>query len=313
MRLLQSLGLLLATLLPVMADDSLPAQLKSDVTHLAETIGERNMVRYAELQQAADWIDAELKKAGWRVTRQPYDIDGRAYENIIAEKLGTAKPEEMFIVGAHYDSVIGSAGANDNGTGVAAVLALARRLGESKPERTLRLVAFVNEEPFHFQSPLMGSWVYAKACKQRGENIIGMISLETIGYFSDEEGSQQYPAPQLGKIFPSKGNFIAFVGNTQSKELIAKSAAVFKGATDLPLEAAPLPEELPGVGWSDHWAFWQEGYSAFMVTDTAPFRYPHYHKATDTPDKVDYARFAQVVEGTEKIIRSFAGIGNSER
>jgi hypothetical protein len=170
----------------------------------------------------------------------------------------------------------------------------------------LRFVAFVNEEPPYFVSEQMGSLVYAKRCKARGDQISAMISLETIGYFSDAQRSQTYPSAVLGAVYPTTGNFIGFVGNFGSRALVRRAVALFRQEAKLPSEGAALPSFVPGAGWSDHWAFWQCGYPAIMVTDTAPFRYPYYHEAADTPDKLDYDRFALVVSGLEKTIAELA-------
>jgi Zn-dependent M28 family amino/carboxypeptidase len=172
----------------------------------------------------------------------------------------------------------------------------------SQPERTLRFVAFTDEEPPCFQTECMGSLASAKACKAKGEDIAAMISLETLGCYSEEEGSQSYPLPILGFAYPSRGNFVAFVGNVASGGLVREAIGAFRETTAFPSEGAALPGWIPGVGWSDHWSFWQQGYPAIMVTDTAPFRYRHYHKASDTPDELDYERLARVVEGLTKVV-----------
>ena len=195
---------------------------------------------------------------------------------------GRSTPSEIVIVGGHYDSVAGCPGANDNASGTAAVLALARLFATSAPARTLRFAAFTNEEPPHFQTDAMGSRVCALNCRARSENVVAMLSLETIGFYSDAEGSQSYPPP-FSLFYPSKGNFIAFVGNVGSRGLVRRAIRTFRERTPFPSEGAALPGFVPGVGWSDHWSFWREGYQAIMVTDTAPFRYPHYHTARPTP------------------------------
>ena len=196
-------------------------------------------------------------------------------------------------------------GANDNASGVAVLLALARALSPEKAARTLRFVAFANEEPPHFQNESMGSWAYALSCQQRGDDIVAMISLETMGYYSDEEDSQSYPFP-MSAAYPSTGSFIGFVGNVASRHLVRRVVGSFREHAAFPSEGAALPSWIPGVGWSDHWSFWQAGYRAIMVTDTAPFRYPHYHTEQDTPDKLDYERLARVTLGLEKVIRELA-------
>ena len=184
---------------------------------------------------------------------------------------------------------------------MAATLALARAFAGRHGERTLRLVFFVNEEPPHFQTASMGSWVHARRCRQRGEKVVAMLSLETIGYFSDEAGSQRYPAP-FSLFYPSTGDFIAFVGNYASRRLVREVVGSFRRRARFPSEGGALPGFIPGIGWSDHWAFWQEGYPALMVTDTAPFRYPYYHSVYDTPDRLDYDRMARVVSGLEGVV-----------
>jgi Predicted aminopeptidases len=232
--------------------------------------------------------------------RDSYDFQGRACHNIETEIRG-ARPE-ILLIGAHYDSVFGSPGANDNGSGVAAMLALARRFAGKPGQHTLRFVAFVNEEPPYFLTAQMGSFVYAGRCKARGDRISAMISLETIGYFSDAPHSQTYPAPGLGVFYPSIGNFIGFVSNVPSRNLLRRAIALFRKHARIPSEGAALPGFIPGVSWSDQWAFWQRGYPGIMITDTAPFRYPHYHAATDMPDRLDYDRFALVVSGMQRVI-----------
>jgi len=282
---------------------ALRAELIADVQALAGDIGERNTTRYPLLGAAADFIEGSLTRAGLTPRRESYDLRGQACHNIEVEIRGT-RPE-ILVVGAHYDSVLGSPGANDNASGVAGLLALARRFAEKPCAQTLRFVAFVNEEPPYFQTAEMGSFVYARRCKDRGDRVAAMISLETIGYFSDEPRSQKYPAG-LGFFYPSKGNFIGFVGNTRSRALLRSAISAFKNARKLPCEGALMPAAIPGIGWSDQWSFWECGYPAIMVTDTAPFRYPHYHSSTDTPDKLDYDRFALVVSGLEKVIAELA-------
>ena len=185
------------------------------------------------------------------------------------------------------------------------MLALARRFAAKPLSKTLRFVAFVNEEPPYFLTEQMGSFVYANRRKVRGEQISAMISLETIGYFSDAAHSQTYPLFGLSAFYPTVGNFIGFVGNLPSRALLRHLLTLFRQHAKIPSEGAALPSFIPGVAWSDQWSFWQHGYRGIMVTDTAPFRYPHYHSATDTPDKLDYDRFALVVSGIEKMIESF--------
>ena len=271
---------------------------------LAGEIAERNLENYARLQTAADFIEHSLGESGLRTRRDGYQVGALVCENIEAEIIGSEP--EIVVIGAHYDSVSGCPGANDNGSGVAALLALARR-APRHPTRTLRFLAFANEEPAYFQTEEMGSMVYASQCKARGDRIVAMISLETIGYYSDAAGSQKYPAPGLGVFYPTVGNFIGFVGNVSSRALVRQTLGVFRAHATIPSEGAALPAAVPGIGWSDHWAFWQHGYRAIMITDTAPFRYPHYHQPTDTPEKLDYDSMARVVSGMERVVWQLSG------
>ncbi len=290
------------------AERALSAALRRDVEELAGRIGNRNVFAGDALSKAADYVEGRLRETGLTVSRQTYEVAGQPCHNLETEILGAAKPGEIVVVGAHYDSVVDCPGANDNGTGVAALLALARALGPERPARTLRFVAFVNEEPPFFQTKLMGSAVYAQRCRERKEKVVAMLALETIGFYSDRDESQNYPPP-LGLIYPSRGNFIGFVGNISSRRLVREAIGVFRERAQFPSEGAALPGWIAGVSWSDHWAFGEAGFPAIMVTDTAPFRYPHYHTAADTPDKVDFDRCARVVAGLEHVVRALAGVG----
>ncbi len=266
---------------------------------------EHNVFRPAELEAAAQYIERTLAALGYAVSAQRYESAGVEVRNIETEVRGAGRAAEIIVVGAHYDSVVGAVGANDNGSGVAAVIELARLMRGDKVERTLRFVAFTNEEPPFFKTEQMGSRVYARRSKARGDNIVAMFSLETIGYYSDRRGSQRFPFP-LGFFYPSTGNFIAFVSNLSSRALLHEVLASFRRHAEFPAEGVAAPAFIPGVDWSDHWSFWKEGYPALMVTDTAPYRYPYYHTAQDTPDKVDYARLARVVTGLHRMLRELA-------
>ena len=285
---------------------TLEVRLREHVQELAGKIGERNVFRPEGLEAAARYITRDLVASGFSPAAQSFTAFGRDVRNIEAELTGTVRADEILVLGAHYDSVEGCPGANDNGSGVAALLEVARALKASRQQRTIRFVAFVNEEPPFFQGPQMGSVVSARRSRVRGERIVGMLSLETIGYYTDAANTQEYPAP-LNLLYPSTGNFIGMVSNVRSRQLLTRVATAFRAATRFPIQSAVAPASLPGVGWSDHWAYWQEGYPAVMLTDTAPYRYPHYHTVHDTPDKLRYPQFAQVVAGIVQATRSLAG------
>ncbi len=282
-------------------------QLKSHITMLAETIGERNLSRYQALSTSANYITQTFQEIGYTVREQAFLVEGKTVKNLEAELPGSSRPEEIVVFGAHYDSVIGSPGANDNASGLAALLVLAQLAQQQRFARTLRFVAFVNEEPPYFLTRHMGSRVYARESAQRGERIAAMLSLETIGYYSDLEGSQSYPFP-FNFFYPSTANFITFVGNLASRDLVQRVVDVFRKHTRFPSEGVAAPGIIPGVNWSDHWSFWKEGYPAVMVTDTAFYRYPQYHTSQDRPEIIDYERMAWVVAGLAYVLGELAGL-----
>ena len=286
---------------PDARETELAKELRFDVTSLAKNIGERNHAHPEALEQAAIWIEGAFTGAGYTVHRQEFSVNATTARNLEVEVKGGARPDEFVIVGAHYDSVEGSQGADDDGSGVAAMLALARRFTHAHPARTLRFVAFADEEPPYFWTEQMGSLVYARACKQRGDRVVAMLSLETLGYFRDDEGTQKYPFP-MGLLYPSQGNFVAFVGDLGSRSLVRDAVRTFRSSVALPSEGAALPSWIPGVGWSDQWSFWKVGYPGVMVTDTAPFRNPAYHTPRDADDTLDYERLARVVVGVQSVV-----------
>ena len=279
------------------AEVELAGRLKTHVVAIASR--EHNMFKPDALEQAARYLEAQLAAFGYSVQTQPYTLAAGVARNIEVELRG--ETAELLIVGAHYDSVMGSPGANDNGSGVAATLELARLWHERKPRRSLRFVLFVNEEPPFFPGNDMGSRRYAQRSRERGERIVGMLSLETIGYYSDEPRSQRYPQP-LAMFYPDRGNFLAFVSNIGSRALLREAIGAFRRHAKFPSEGVAAPAAIPGVDWSDHASFWDAGYPALMLTDTAPYRYPHYHAASDTPEKLDYEKLARVVTGLDGML-----------
>jgi hypothetical protein len=290
---------------PVMAPAAIDVrQLRAHVEKLAGEIGEHNVFKPAALRRAEEYITEVWRGQGYAVVRRPYKVGRIECANLEVARPGNS---EIILIGAHYDSVTGSPGANDNGSGVAALLELSRIFAAENPARTLRFVAFVNEEPPFFQTERQGSRVYAKAARQRGDDIRTMISLETLGYFSDARGSQQFPSPLFKLFFPSRGMFIGFISNFGSRSVMQRAAAAFQAHTDFPVECASIPFGRAGADLSDHAEFWRVGYKALMVTDTAPFRYPYYHEATDTPDKVNYQALSRITTGLAGVVKSVAG------
>jgi len=272
------------------------ANLERHVRTLAGEIGERNVFRPHALDAARDYIAERWRAQGLEPQFQRYVARGVESSNLEVVLEGAAEESPSIVVGAHYDSVLGSPGADDNASAVAALLELGRVLAPAPRRCTLRLVAFVNEEPPFFYWGQMGSQMYARAARKRGEDIRVMLSLEMLGYYRDEPGTQHYP-PLMRWFYPNRGNFIGFVSNLRSRRALTRVHRAFRDHCDFPSERAAVPSWIPGVGWSDHLSFWRQGYPALMVTDTAFYRYPYYHTAEDTPDKVDYRRLTQVTTG----------------
>ncbi len=284
---------------------ALARRLRAHVEALADEIGQRNIPSRGSLERAASYISHSLESLGYEVNRLPYDAGGIEVNNIEAVLKGTGMADEVVVVGAHYDTAPGTRGANDNASGVAGALELGRMMAGKPLKRTVRFVLFANEEPPYFQTDLMGSFVYAQGLREKDVNVVAMLSLETIGFYSDDPGSQQYPFP-LSLLYPDTGNFIGFVSTTESRKLVRKALGIFRENTDFPSEGAAIPSMFPGADWSDHWAFMVHGYKGIMITDTAPYRYAHYHTSDDTPDKLDYRRMARVVTGIRDVVNALA-------
>ncbi|MBC7683840.1 MAG: M20/M25/M40 family metallo-hydrolase [Bdellovibrionales bacterium] len=293
---------------PAPTPPSLDARLASHVRQVASV--EHNTSKPAALEDAATYLETTLATLGYSVKRRHYAYAGHVVRNLevsLINTVGLKPPERVFIVGAHYDSAPGGPGANDHGSGTAAVLELARMLKgiHLGPGTELKFVFFVNEEAPYFGGEGMGSWQHAMDVRRRGQPVAAALILETIGYYSQAKGSQQLP-PGLEKLYPNKGNFIAFVGTQASSELVRKALAAFKAASSFPAEGLAAASYVEGVTWSDHTSYNRHGYPAIMITDTAFLRYPYYHTAQDTPAKLDYASMARVVEGLAKLLEGIA-------
>ncbi len=274
------------------------AGIKQTVETLAGKIGERNPGRYAQLEQARAYITNRMKAAGYQPELQTFTgkLVKKDVHNLIFEKQGS---EEIVVIGAHYDSVSLTPGADDNASGVAVLLHLAEQLQQEQFQRTVRFVFFTNEEPPYFLSDDMGSEVYAKRCKEKDENIVAMLSLETMGFYSDEPGSQRFPEGLTG--YPDRGNFLAFVANPESKDLVDLCLEHFRG---VPKESLITGESVGRL--SDQASFWKYGYPGVMITDTAFFRNPHYHRQSDTPETLDYERLEKAAVGMEEVVKRLA-------
>jgi len=259
----------------------------------------------AKLHEGADWVAERVNRSSVSVKRLEFDADGVTCANFEVELPGQARPQEIVVVSAHYDTVPSSPGANDDGSGVAALLSLIELMRGATCDRTIRFLFFVNEEQPHSHTEAMGSRVYAQACRARGDNIVAMLSLDPIGYYSQEKGSQKYPWP-LNWHYPSAGNFVGVVSNRANAKLMKRVIASFRRHARFPSEGIAM--DVDDVKRSDHASFWDCGYPAVLITDTGEFRDPNYHAATDTPDKVDFDALARVTGGLRGVLTDLATI-----
>ena len=272
---------------------------------LAGTLAPRSVAHPRNLDAAASYVTARLAENGAEVSLQRYEVSGSEFRNVIG-RLGPDTAERV-VVGAHYDAAGPFPGADDNASGVAGVIELARVLAGAPLQRAVELVAYPCEEPPFFRTPYMGSMVHAASLRDEGVRVKAMIALEMIGYFSDEPGSQSFPTPLLKPFYPSRGNFITVVGKLGQGPLIRRVRRAMRGGSPLPVRTIQAPRAIPGVDFSDHASYWAAGFDAVMVTDTAFYRNPHYHTARDTPDTLDYRRMAMVVEGVRSAVVALAG------
>ena len=283
---------------------ALAQRLYRHVWTLAETIGERHLEQPGSLEKTAQYIAQEFSACGLEPFSQVF---GKLpFRNVIAQIKGATTPDEIIIVGAHYDTVWLSPGADDNASGVAVLLELACLLVKERHDKTLRFVAFANEEQSFAETENMGSRVYVQSMRAQKENGIAMFSLEMLGYYSDKPYSQNYPAP-LHWFYPHTASFVAFVGNVPSSLLLFRTIRSFRRHSDFHAEGLAVPERLiPDIRRSDHASFWDAGYPALMVTDTSFYRNIHYHTVGDVARTLDYSKMAAVVMGLRGMLADIA-------
>ncbi len=290
------------------------AKLQNHVKYLSTSVHPRSSSNFSNLERAGQYVFEELKATGAPVEVQEVKVKGKTYKNFIARFGPSTGP--LLVIGAHYDADghslrnwkpkgMSTPGADDNASGVAGLLELARLLSKKPQSRSIELVAYTLEEDPHFGTQEMGSFRHARSLKQSGREIQLMLSIEMIGYFADKANSQDYPAPGMSALYGDRGNFIAIVGNLSNFGAIRRAKALMRGVGDLPVVSCNAPSRLQGISLSDHLNYWNEGYPALMVTDTAFFRNPHYHRTTDTFEKLDYRRMAKVVQGVYAISQHF--------
>jgi Zn-dependent M28 family amino/carboxypeptidase len=269
--------------------------LRRHVTKLSTELSPRPYDNLINLNLAADYIASQWRELGLKVIEQPYQVSGASYKNLIVE-LGP-DTEDIMVIGAHYDVAGEQPGADDNASGVAGLIELARLLKPLPLKKRVQLVAWTLEEPPFFRTPQMGSAIHAKSLKAAGKNVSLMFSLECIGYFSDLPNTQTFPLKVLSLAYPTTGNFIALVGQYKEPQLTRGIKRAMSAASTLPVYSISAPSFVKGVDFSDQLNFWNEGYTGYMITDTAFFRNEAYHKSADTPDRLDYKRMAMVVDG----------------
>jgi len=285
-------------------------RLAADVETLVYDYPGRSAWDRQTLNNAGLWIVKRFQAMGYEVTLEPVpNADGSEGFNVIAQLTGTTHPDEIIVIGAHYDAEVKTPGADDNASGVAVMLELAARFASTPQPRTIRWIGFTNEEGTSSRGAKMGSRISAENSKHRGENIIAMLSLEMLGYYSDEPNSQTYPFPremgaQLGMTLPTVGDFIGIVARTHDTPLVTQLAQSMSLAGAIPVVAAPLPPQVQAIYRSDHANYWMQGYPAAMITDTSEYRTPHYHKMSDTPETLDFDRMAVVADALDQAVRS---------
>ena len=287
---------------PIPSSPGTPARLARHVVRLAGEIGDRSYMNHAAQRAAGDYIAQQFRLAGYQPLQQAYQARGPQgspqLKNIWVSRRGEGAEAPVLVLGAHYDTTYGTPGADDNASGVAALLELARRFQGKPGAAELRFVAFDSEEPPFFGTEQMGSWHFARQLKNEKRKVLGMIALEMLGCYRSEKGTQKYP-PLLGLVYPSRGNYIGAVADWRSRRLLRTLKAGYLAPRGTPLVAAALPRLVGVISLSDQLSFWKHGFPALMVTDTAFLRNPHYHLPGDTPATLDYETMADVVDGLE--------------
>ncbi|MRR16009.1 MAG: M28 family peptidase [Deltaproteobacteria bacterium] len=271
---------------------------------LSREIGSRSLREPHKLCQAQNYIETFLQKIHFPYVLQSYRVNGKTFSNVIATAPGNNNPPETIVIGAHYDTILNTPGADDNASGVAVLLEMCRALQNNAPDRTVKLVFFTLEEPPVFDTEQMGSWVFATDARARGENIALMISLDMLGYYNDNEKRQQYPLPLMDLFYSDTPNFIVVAGDTPCRHLVASAADHIRRTCDFRVEDLTVPRFFPGIKLSDNLSFWKMGYKAMMITDTGFYRNPNYHTQQDTIETLNFDKLASLCEGLIAMARA---------
>jgi Zn-dependent M28 family amino/carboxypeptidase len=279
-----------------------PERIRADVEHMCGPLSPRDFRHPENLTRASEWIADEFRRHGLQVDFQEYETSAGRFRNVVGFRRGLVPDEPVRVIGAHYDVFGDGPGADDNASGVAVLLEVVRTLPPVPPRRSQYFVAFATEEPPFFATEEMGSYAFASRLHDSGIQVEVMLAMDLVGYYTDAAGSQRFPIPGLGLVYPDRGNFVAIVGDLGSGRWIKRVRTGFGTMTDLPVKSFRAPGSIPGVMWSDHWSFRELGLPGLLITDTAFLRYPWYHDEQDTPEKLDYIRMAEVVRGLHAIV-----------
>jgi len=279
-----------------------PWRLRATVDLLCHRFAPRSFQDRESLDRTADWIADQFRFSGLRTEFQEYELEEGRYRNVIAVRPGSDPEAAAIVIGAHYDAVVGTPGANDNASGIAVLLELARTLPDVQPRRTHYFVAFGTEEPPFFDTEGMGSHHFARKLKDEGVELLLMLSLDVVGYYSDDFFSQSFPNVFFRLLYPSRGNFVAIIGDAGSGPAIERTKRGLKAGGRLPVQSFRAPRSSGMVRMSDHLSFRNLDYPAVQITDTAFMRYAYYHRPDDTPEKLDYDRMAALVESLHGVL-----------
>lgn len=281
-----------------MADElvAMETELRADVAWLSQTVGPRNPAHYENLVRTAEWIRDRWTSYGYEVLEQKLEVDGKECVNLEVEIPGRVAASEIIVLGAQYDTWPESPGANNNGGGVAVLLQVSRLLRDYEPDRTIRLVALTTQEPPYSKTEQMGSIHYARRSHERGEDIRVMMSMDAIGVYKQEPGTQNYPFP-FSLLYPDTGNFLGFIADLGTRSLLVETTRGFKKGSAFPIEAGSVPRWVTGASWSDHASFWDYGYRGIQITDTGAFRSAAHTTVEDTMEKMDFAALARISVG----------------
>ncbi len=270
----------------------------SDIEYL-QKLGPRNSENektYNQLRHCEEWIRQRWESQGYVVKKHTFSIREKEYSNLEIEIKGRTLPSEIIIISAQYDTLPDSPGANNNGSGIAILFQLSQLLRKHTPDKTLRLLNFVNEEDPLFGTEMMGSFQYAKRSHQLREDIKVMLSMDALGIYKEEPNSQKLPFP-FSMFYPDRGNFLAFIGDLSSRKYMIEMTRGFKKGSSFPIEAGVVPKWAKGAAWSDHSSFWKFGYPGIMVTDTGGFRSPSHTTKEDTMEKLNFEAMSRIVIG----------------